>query len=273
MQLVTVEINVQTIDVPTPPIDFGFQAVTFPTIGPYEIPDIRLQPVSVDLPDINIDPVSIPVPGIAVGVTDIELGETPPIPIPDVDLPELLIETFDIEVLGQELSIIDPFGTRLVGGRVGFDRIGPFDLGSIPVIDVDVSRGTVTTPGFSRRLPTITTPGLDIDTPDVPTFALPNVQIPTDFRLVGTLAVPDPLSIDPEVSTNFAPLRQQIFGAFPAQLISDPLVWSFETAVSGFQSLIGSGGLTTVKDTIDAALDAALGDDTKERLQERRSDE
>lgn len=273
MQLVTVEITSESLDVPTPPIDFDFRSVSLPDIPRVRLPDIEIDPTFFRLPVPDVDSRFVAVPDVDVSSDFVDLGETPAIPVPDVDLPELVVDTNEIEVFGVGIDVVDPFGTRLVGGDVGTDFVGPIDLGFVRVPDVDVDRDFIEVPTIDVDRQTFRVPGFSQSLPSFGPFRFPSITIPTDFRLTGSIAVVDPLSLGADVQTNFDPLRQEIFGAFPDGLISDPLVWSFETAVSGFKGLIGSGGGTTLKDALEAFLDAALEDGTKERLQTRNRDD
>lgn len=268
-QLVTVEVEVESISIPTPPIDFGFRAIPLPSIPAIAIPGIDIRPTVFTVPVPVVGRQSIRLPTVNVGRDFIDLGRTPPFPVPDVELPRLNVETYELEILSFEFDVIDPFGTDLVGGRVGVDFAGPFDLGGASVPTVDVGSTTASVPSVSVTQDTITIPGFQQQFPTIGPFAFPDLSIPTDFRLTGSVSVPDPTSIDPNVSTNFDPLREEIFGAFPDGLLSDPLVWSFETAVSGFVSQIGTGVGTTVKNAINAFMEAAVNEETKESLKEK----
>jgi hypothetical protein len=273
MQLVTVELNSETISVPTPPIDFDFRELALPTIGPFGLPDIEIQPISFTIPLPDIDDREIDIPTIDIDEDTILLPDIPEIPVPLVTFPRLTFDTFEVDLRIAEITLIDVFSLRLEGGDVdlvdrGGGRLGTID---VPEIDVDSTEADVPTIGLEDE--TFTVPGFSQEFPTVGPVELPSLAIPTAFRLTGSLSVVDPLSLGVTVETNFDPLRQEIFGAFPDGLLSDPIVWSFETAVSGFQSLIGSGAGTTIKNAVDAFLDAALESDTKERLQSRNRDD
>jgi len=80
-------------------------------------------------------------------------------------------------------------------------------------------------------------------------------------------------ALDQAIDDRVEAVREEVLSVLPAEFISDPVKWSFSSAIGYFESELGNGVLQSLKATVDNVLEAALEPETKERLRERREND
>jgi len=273
-RFITVSTSVSSVSVPTPPVSFDTESVSFPDVGPYEIPDIDVDPVFITFPDIDIPEITVPFPDLSV-TTDTEVFDlSQSFAVPDVTLPELDPDFSEIDIPLTDFSfyILDPFGTRLSGGSVGIDILRLSFGFTVDVPDPSLSTRDRSFGGQSFDLPAVFVPGIDVDTPDIPRITFPTVTVPTSASLTGSVAVPDPTSLSVSVAIDWDSVSSFILSPIPDGFLSDPAQWVFDTALAMAERNVTTPVAETLRRVGEGFFELLLGDETKQRLQDRRRD-
>lgn len=267
--LVEADVSFDTVTVPTPPVRIETRTIDFPDLPAIRLPDIDVAGGRLPLGTIRTPSHRLVLPDVRLSSDRVDLPSTPSIPVPDVDLPRLDVDYSTFSFLGGAVRFTVPTDVDLRGGRITYDFRGGRDLGSVRVPDVDVDRDVVQIGGDRIGLPTIDLPRFRQELPTVPGLELPPFDVPTGVTLLGTTSIIDPTSVRVVVGVNLPDLSRFVLQFLPESFVEDPVLWSFETAVSGFLRGIGAGSLTLLKNATEAVLQHALSSETKEELQSR----
>jgi hypothetical protein len=269
---VTAELSIGTTTIPTPPVEFELKEIPLPDIPSIPGPGIQFDGVVQDIPDIrfNPDPISVPLPEL--GTQELDLDETPAIPVPDINFPELDFKPLTIPVGFTEVTVPRLDTLELRGG--GFElRDGPtLDLGTVTAPDFSVETVPVALPSFVQELPRIVVPEFALPSTLFGGVELPNVTVPTGAELAGEQQIPslDQSSVDVELRTD--KLRRFILRDVPSGLLTDPLGYVGEQAFSFVEANITSVLARRIKAIVNGFLDLLLAEDTKQRLRDRGDD-
>lgn len=270
--LVEIEIRTDPVAIPVPDISVGEGSIPTPDIPRFD-PDLPPVPIPVrgetrfTLPEFTV-----PVPTISEGETFIPLPTLPDIfYVEDVDL-GLDVEFQSFDFLGIEGFVTLPVDVELDGPFVDFE-FARFDLPAgleVPSVDVGTALrrfggDLVTLPGIEIERKPLPLPSFGpIEIPDIP---FPDVQVDPVGQTFNV-----PTQAVPEVSVNTAEFRRVLLGPLPAGFLEDPPGYVFTAVVAEFESRIGDGLLGTLRRLVDKLLDAALADETRQRLRDRARD-
>lgn len=271
----TAEASVDTVDIPTPPVELDRETVSFPTFGPFRLPDIDFGPFRFDLPDVSIPEVNVPVPSVDVRTDFESLPDIGPIPDVDVDLPFLDIDTdpVTIPVVDYTIWVVDPFGSELVGGDVDISFYDIDTPGFIPVPDVDVRVTDFPVGGQFFRIPDVDIPGIDVRLPDIPELSLPDVAVPVGARLTGSFGVADPTTLSVSVGVEWGSVQSFVLQPIPGGFLTEPVVWAFESVLSELESRITVDTAKRIEQVLDGFLELLLSDETKQKVNDLRREE
>jgi len=270
--LVEVEIRTDPVEIQVPDISVGEGSIPTPDIPRFD-PDLPPVPIPVrgetrfTLPEFTV-----PVPTIRETEAFIPLPRLPDIfYVEDVDV-GLRVETETFDFLGIEGFATLPTDVDLIGPDVDFEFVS-FDLPvglEVPSVDVGTTRRR-----FGGDL--VTLPGIDIERQPLPLPSFGPVEIP-DIPFPDVEADPAgqtfnvPTQVVPKVTVNTAEFRRVLLGPLPTGLLEDPPGYVFTAVVAEFESRIGDGLLGTLRRLVDKLLDAALADETRQRLRDRARD-
>lgn len=270
-RFVTVQVSLDERTIPVPPVDIEFRPIDLPTIGPVDFPNIEFGPFEFPLPNIEIPEFSFKVPTVFVGLGFESIPDLGPFPIPEVDLPELFIATRLVTIPGIDFTIrvVDPFGSRLIGGDVTLTDFILRTPGTIPVPSVDVGEDTLTVGGQVILLQDIRIPALRVLLPDIPEFDLPSFGVVSGIALTGEVAVPDPSSVRADVTVDAGAIRAFALEPVPEWVLSADPSDLLDVVLTAAERNVTAGLARRLRGLAEGLAEVVLSAETKQELRER----